>query len=381
MIILTYDTHYTFVAQVRSSVESGFKVLYKASCTGGHKFAAEHVVRKYYGEDVAATVTHLFAADLIKKLTGDFLNSPKCKQNFTVWTFDANPTPFKYPNPMKSPSKTTELLAPESMLEGKPNTALSPQEASALVAAEAGWAEARRLGDLIKNYSRATTAAKTLCGIRLRALREYHFGPRSAKGGRPRGRNNSGESDNWASMLAEKSGLTERTARTWIALADVVEAMAEAQGLDLPSICAKLPWDWTPEEMAKLDATVSKLTEDKSQRELLQADFLSDLGYTAPERVNASNNPTGRNGGKKKATAATPAQLLRERQLAARMEIYGTEKVGRVEPGSHGFWLDHCINSKGESIEALPMAELRDFYEQTVKPFTDLLRKMVNVKH
>lgn len=261
------------------------------------------------------------------------------------------------------------ILDPQSLLEG---TALTTVESAGLAAVESAWAEAHRLAGLVKNYSRATTAAKTLCGIRLRAIREFYFGPRDPKGGRPKKTRNVSGFENWSSLLVEKVGVEERTAENWMKMADAVEALAEAKGLDLQSICEKLPWDWTPEETAALDATVHKLTEDKTQRQLLQSDFLAGLGYEAPEK-SAGGNATHTS---KKKPAANPKALLRERQEAARLIFLGTAVAGRVEKGSVAMFMEHFTNTKGSEMEALPEAELRDLYEHTVKPFAAAFRKI-----
>lgn len=276
----------------------------------------------------------------------------------------------KFPDPATS---TLEILSPESLLPGSDNTALSPLQVSALAAVDTAWSDAARLAGLIKNYARAGTAAKALCGIRLRALRHHYFGARTV--GRPK---KNDQTESWGNLLADRLGITYQTAENWMKMADAVEAIAERQNLDLRTTCEKLPWDWTPEEAAMIDATVHALCEDKTQRQLLQADFLSDLGFQAPEKPNSSNNPFGKNGGKKK-PASTPAALRAERQAAARLIFLGTEKAGRVEKGSVAMFMTNFVNTDGIELEALPQAELRDLYEHTVKPFAAAFRKLAGL--
>ena len=275
-------------------------------------------------------------------------------------------------NSASAPSTTVvEVLSPESLLE---STELTTVESTGLAAVESAWTEARRLAGLVKDYSRATTAAKTLCGIRLRAIREFHFGPRDPKGGRPKENPTRVGFGTWGVMLDEQlGGVDERTAERWMKMADAVEALAEAKGLDLQSICEKLPWDWTPEEAAALDATVHKLTEDKTQRQLLQSDFLASLGYEAPGKEKGTA-PAAAAGKKKPASSAK--ELLRERQEAARLLFLGTAVAGRVEKGSVAMFMEHFTNTGGSEMEALPEAELRDLYEHTVKPFAAAFRKL-----
>ena len=174
---------------------------------------------------------------------------------------------------LKKPDQTAiplEVLPASSLLAGtSPTAVLSTGEASAIEAIETAWQDAARLAGLVKNYARAGTAAKALCGLRLRALREYYFGPRSAKGGRPMKTGHLAGFP-WESMIESRLGIPTRTAKTWMRLADAVEKIAAQQGLDLRSTCEKLPWDWTPEEQAAIEATVNKLT---------------DLPWIAPELI------------------------------------------------------------------------------------------------
>lgn len=275
-----------------------------------------------------------------------------------------------------SDPQSLEVLAPSSLLDGAPNTALSPIELAALSAVENAWQDTRRLADLIKNYSRATTAAKTLCGIRLRAIREHHFGPRVV--GRPKKSNGT----TWESMLADKLGITYQTADNWMKMADAVEALAESKGLDLQTICEKLPWDWTPEEQAAMDATVHKLCEDKTQRDLLQSDFLSSLGYAAPEKINGSNNPLGANGGKK-TPAANAQERLEGLRCLARTGLFGHDsKEHRPQPGSPAWWMNSLVEKQGQvAAKSHPMASLskherKEIYELLIKPFVDAYRAL-----
>lgn len=275
---------------------------------------------------------------------------------------------------MKS-AKSIPICDAEVMLSGPPCTALSPLQTSELAILETGWNDARRLAELAKNYSRASTAAKALCGIKLRALREHYFGPRNPNGGRPKKPTN-GEAS-WESMVADKIGIPPNTAKTWMKMADVVESLAEGENLGLRDTLEKLPWDWTPEESAAVDAAVHRLTEDKTQRELLQSDFLADLGYTAPERPNSSNNPFGKNG-VKKPQSFNPAEMLKKRQEVARLRLCGTAAPGRFEPASLIGLMNSILDDKGKTIEAMPDKELEYLHNHFIKPFTDLIRKRIN---
>jgi hypothetical protein len=268
-----------------------------------------------------------------------------------------------------------EILSPESMLPGAPVPALSPLQASAIAAVSTCESETAVIISRVKEFERASTAGKVLAGINLRHLHAHYVGDRNPKGGRPR-RKPDANGFTWPSYLIERFGISDETASRWMKMADAVESIAELEGLDLRTICEKLPWNWTPEESALIDVTVHALCEDKTQRELLQADFLAMLGYKAPEKPNSSNNPFGKNGGKKR-PAANRAELLRERQEAARLILMGTITPGRVEQGSVAMFMENFINTAGADLEALPKIEMKDFYENTLMPFADLIRKMI----
>ncbi len=268
------------------------------------------------------------------------------------------------------------IPSPEALITGNSNTSLSLAETTALQAVDVAWGEARRLADLAKNYTRAGNAAKALCGLTLSHLREHYFGPRSSSGGRPKkGANDSG-STTWNSLLADRIGITDDTATNWMKMADGVQALATAQGLDLQATCAKLPWDWTPDEIVALDNTFSELCKDKTQRQLMQADFLDGLGFENKQDKHGTNNPGGKNGGKKK-PPISPKALLAERQRLARLDFYGTESPGKVKPGSVVWMMEQFIqNPTDHNLSTLPKPELIDLLENTLTPFIKALRNL-----
>lgn len=269
------------------------------------------------------------------------------------------------------------ILTPGSLLDDQPSSELSLAETTALAAVETAWQDVGRLVGLIKDYARAGTAAKALCGLRLRALQEHYFGPPNPQGGRPRKIANDSGFSSWASLLADKVGITCQTASVWMRLAKAVEAIASSEKLDLRTVCEKLPWDWSEQETALIEDTFAQLCEDKTQRQLLQSDFLANLGYEAPEKINSSNNPHGHNGSRK--LAANPQELLAERQAAARIVFLGTEVRGRVAKGSVAMFMENFIATAGSDLEPLSQAELRDLYEHTVKPFAAAFRKLASL--
>jgi hypothetical protein len=91
MCILTSYTAATYKAQIRSSPKLGFKQLYVGSCTMGERQAAQHIVRKWFGDDAAQTVRPVTDRAEAANLIGDWGQAPTRKQVFTIWTFDPKP--------------------------------------------------------------------------------------------------------------------------------------------------------------------------------------------------------------------------------------------------------------------------------------------------
>lgn len=88
MTILTHQTSGTNKAQIRSSLDRGFRPVYMATCTESECRAAKNVVLKNYGYAASQTVRQVTDAAEIKSLVGDFFKDPKRKQVFNVWTFN-----------------------------------------------------------------------------------------------------------------------------------------------------------------------------------------------------------------------------------------------------------------------------------------------------
>jgi hypothetical protein len=303
-----------------------------------------------------------------------------------------------------------EILDPETLLSGPPANPLSPIQLNEIAVMEQSTTEVRRLADLVKSFSRAGTAAKALAGIHLRHLRQFHVGDFQAQGGRPKKTPNvlgfskslkkpphaaavsgdqklnprdedlknphDGEFSGWGSFLEDRIGITTQTASNWIKIGVVVEEMAITHNLELKTICEKLPWDWTEQESAALDATVQHLTADKTQRDLLKADFLTTLGWQPNP---TGNNPDGKNGSGKPQKTLTPSELLAARQDAARLALYNTTDHNRAARGSIVERIVHHCDNGGKELESLPQSELRYLYEFQIKPFADLIRKLANL--
>lgn len=85
MIVLTQQSGGTHAAQIRSSQDQGFKVLYRASCTESDAAAARAVVRKYFGDPAAATVQRVPDKDIGRHVPSTTTRK-RCNP-VAVWTF------------------------------------------------------------------------------------------------------------------------------------------------------------------------------------------------------------------------------------------------------------------------------------------------------
>ena len=86
MIIITQQSGGTNTAQIRTPKNRGFKILYKASSTESEGAAARAVVRKWFTEAAAATVTRVPNEQIADHVPSD----PKRRRcnPVAVWTFN-----------------------------------------------------------------------------------------------------------------------------------------------------------------------------------------------------------------------------------------------------------------------------------------------------
>ena len=173
-------------------------------------------------------------------------------------------------------------------------------------------------------------------------------------------------------------------------MGSAVEMLAAREQADIRELLTKLPWDWTPDETAALEAAVSRLTDGKTQRQLLQMEFFADLGF---EQGANPRNALGKNQhGKNKMPPATPAAMRAAAQANARQGLFGTQKTNRVEPGSPAWCMEQFAETYPEhearteipicgplAMENLPLQERRAFYEHVVKPFASAFRKFAQI--
>jgi hypothetical protein len=117
MTILTSTSSGTYKAQIRSALDKGFKQLYTGTCTESEQAAARNLVRKWFGDAAAETVTQVKNATEIRELIGDFQKDPQRKQVFCVWTFNpAAKPPHKTPLENLADEVDAARAKPESPL-------------------------------------------------------------------------------------------------------------------------------------------------------------------------------------------------------------------------------------------------------------------------
>jgi hypothetical protein len=157
MNILTSYTANTYKAQIRSSLASGFKQLYSASCTMSEEHAAKAVVEKNFGAIAAGKVRQVKDGAEIESLVGDFFRDPKRKQVFSVWTFDMR---------AKASTPSDEARAPAAKNGKAEVVPAAPPPADILKAAQASL---EKHGSAIKrhieSFDRLTLANKLGLGL------------------------------------------------------------------------------------------------------------------------------------------------------------------------------------------------------------------------
>jgi hypothetical protein len=86
MIIITQQSGGTNKAEIRTEKNRGFKILYKASSTESEEGAARAVVRKWFTEAAAKTVTRIPNEQIAEHVPSN-PNRRRCNP-VAVWTFN-----------------------------------------------------------------------------------------------------------------------------------------------------------------------------------------------------------------------------------------------------------------------------------------------------
>lgn len=225
MIILVSNTYDTYKAQIRSSVEQGFKQLYTASCTGGERQAAIAVVRKYFGEEAAETVAQITDAEQVQALTGDFKTNPQRKQVFSYWSFDHRVTA------KAKPAKGKPLLITDA-----PAVVESPL---------AEFAAARKHADTIRGSLRRTGAACVALGLELDGLKARI----GAKHGGDQGARCNNSTLPWKELVARETGFSYERCQHFMKAAKEVRKRLTASrkkgGAKIKLLVQSPPSEWT----------------------------------------------------------------------------------------------------------------------------------------
>lgn len=177
MIVLTSHTAATYKAQIRSSLEKGFKPLYSATCTMGEEQAARAVVAKWFSAAAADSVALMKDPAEIEAAVGDFFRDPQRKQVFTLWSF--NPSAK---NPAPASTTMPASAATPAVIDGKAQ--LVP--ATDLDATAAALA---KLEETVREIQTRAEAAKIPFKVKqgFHLYRAHlHFAVNPGKGGRPK---------------------------------------------------------------------------------------------------------------------------------------------------------------------------------------------------
>ncbi len=148
-----------------------------------------------------------------------------------------------------------------------------------------GWDAAKQYVDASKKFTVAALACQVMAGFELIELHKEHgiySGKRTDLGtsadGQPR---LPAEGKSWGEIVQEKVGLAERTANTWMKIAErAAPLLANLEGADrLKAILAAGPAAWNPDDSALMFQSVRQVTDGKTQ-----LDLLNQLGAMAPQK-------------------------------------------------------------------------------------------------
>lgn len=258
MIILTSYTAATYKAQIRSSVEKGFKVLYTATCTSGEEQAAKSVVAKWFSKAAADSVCELKDQSEINAAVGTFFQDPKRKQIFSVWSFNAAAKDVPAKKGAAGPPASQAKLA----LQGE---STGPD-----------WTRARFLLGRIKTAIRLSLAGQVLLGMELLTIKtELGFVGRKRRGGalEPHDAVLKSLNKTWEQWCnAELNGLSNDTADRFIGCYETAKLRVKNHGGDkkLLGLLETHPAKLTEEDDKLLAGMVDKLVDGDTQKSLLE---------------------------------------------------------------------------------------------------------------
>jgi hypothetical protein len=230
MIILVSYSAATYRAQIRSSLENGFKPLYAASCTMGEEAAAKAVVAKNFGPLAEMTVRQITDQAEILALVGDFKNDPQRKQVFTYWTFSQKASA------RENVKLGTSNLKPEpSLRDGRSQTSLLDPRFEA----------ARKHADTIRRGLRMTVASCVALGLELLKLKDEV----GAKHGGSRGASLHDANLKWPKLVERETGFNYVRCQDFMraarAVRDRITASRKKGDAQVKLIATSPPSTWT----------------------------------------------------------------------------------------------------------------------------------------
>jgi hypothetical protein len=194
-----------------------------------------------------------------------------------------------------------------------------------------GWESVREYAGLAAKFQHCSLAAQVMAGFELLALRKAHNVRPGAKAGEnhwknavhnsatsaeltsnpsdPSGKSNPSDTPKpWAAIVKENTGIAERTARNWMAMAaQCAPRLRKLNGNERLKALVNIPPNhWTEEDSALMFDATRKLTDGKTQ-----LDFLAELGLC--------KKPHGATGGARERNQDDPLTAEEEIALAKQM--------------------------------------------------------------
>lgn len=157
------------------------------------------------------------------------------------------------------------------------------------------WERTRRWVDTAGVLDRCKVACQVMAGYELAALKKAH--------GSTQGRRtdltspNDSEKLSWPELVKEKLGISTDTARNWMAMAEAAKSrLKKLGGADaIAAILDKPASEWEPGEAKKIETTVHKISDGKTQ-----LDFMTELGLVKSARGSGSKGGHKPGDGKQK---------------------------------------------------------------------------------
>lgn len=293
MTILTSYTSATYKAQIRSSVENGFKQIYSGTSTESGQRAAKNLVAKWFGSAAAETVRMVKDKAEINALVGDFFDDPSRKQVFDVWTFDQSAK--------ADPAKSPLVQKAEALRAAKPDAKDAAPEVTEEQPRRAEWDAVRETINQITFAGRMFVRGQVKLGMLLAGLKKAH--QTNNGGGRGGDRQSMGRICPlipWEKIVLQETGFSRRSGDEFIRLYEATKVkLKKAKTLKLPAGLSKdaivlfqseNALALTDQQWTKVDELIGTLTTGETQASLMQEIGIIAKPKAMPKKIGGKDD-------------------------------------------------------------------------------------------